>query len=198
MRKTPPPKRWRSWDIYPPFSIPHWLRVASGDMNFQAFPGCPACGLNKFSQPLEEATKKKSKSWRDHWGRKLSVPVNSELGWGAMRRGIHSICYHGNLANSISRYNQGKSKADLSSLPHPPQILLYFTMGWTPGKINIFFPSLLPPFSFLGWARQTSGYQDGERRGCSLRVSQRLDGLWALEREDVHSTLDRCHLQPHQ
>lgn len=44
----------------------------------------------------------------------------------------------------ISRYNQGKLKGDLSPLP---SILLYFQMGWTPGKINMF--SLLS-FSFLG------------------------------------------------
>lgn len=42
------------------------------------------------------------------------------------------------------RHNQGKLEGDPSPLP---LILLYFRMGWTPGKINMF---ALPSFSFLG------------------------------------------------
>lgn len=91
--------------------------------------------------------------------------------------------------NIIHRYNQRKPKA----VPFPE--IHYFRMGWTPGKINI-VASLLPSFSCIRSASQSTDYQDGERLGHSLRVSQRLGGLSAHDKKHRQSILGKCHPYP--
>lgn len=82
--------------------------------------------------------------------RREAVLAAGELGGGPRRceRGIHSICYHGNLAPVIDSYNQGK-----------PEMGLDFRTGRTPGKINIyFFP---PPSVPLLWISQPANWLPG-------------------------------------
>lgn len=160
----------------------------------QAFPGHPAYGLNKFPQPSGKSHQEGKQITRGGgggvlWSGKLSVlKVNSEVGWREMRRSSHSLGYYGNLILYTDRTKGSQRQS-------PSRKFNYFRMGWTPGKINI-AASLLPSFSCFRSASQSTDYQDGERLGHSLRVSQRLGGLSAHDKKHRQSILGKCHPYP--
>lgn len=142
---VPLTERWGSWDIYLPSPIFHWLRVVLPGIKFQLFSKCHAGGLNKLLQPLEKATKRKSKE-RGVLGWE-AVSAAGKLGWlKTMGQGSHSTYCHGDLATIISRCDHTTKDSQGWTRAPSPEILPDFRMGWTAGRMNIFFAFSPPSF----------------------------------------------------